>query len=220
MAFFALLQFVAAQGHSSVHLSKCQVFVHLMTPTQTRNMFMALDDKLQRMWKKISFKLLPHDMSKRAEGILWRYRVSWTIIEPGTPRVRGRNTNSIQLFGVLSENKFIVNMGPEFCSFQNILGYMESYIFWHITPCCLLKVNRRFGGTCCLLLHRKISSNNYIINVESEFRNLKKKGYAQLYILGCHRVFVESELMFRRNMSPPSSGSMNKPSKNHEKGSI
>jgi hypothetical protein len=25
---------------------------------------------------------------------------------------------------------------------------MKSIIFWDITPCSLLKVNRRFGGTC------------------------------------------------------------------------
>jgi hypothetical protein len=26
--------------------------------------------------------------------------------------------------------------------------YMKSFIFWNITPCIPLKVNRRFGGTC------------------------------------------------------------------------
>jgi hypothetical protein len=29
---------------------------------------------------------------------------------------------------------------------------MKSFIFWDITPCSLLKVNRRFGGTCHLHL--------------------------------------------------------------------
>jgi hypothetical protein len=35
---------------------------------------------------------------------------------------------------------------------------MKSSIVWDITPCSPLKVNRRFGGTCCLHLHgRRIS---------------------------------------------------------------
>jgi hypothetical protein len=29
---------------------------------------------------------------------------------------------------------------------------MKSSVFWDITPCSLLKVNRRFGGTCRLHL--------------------------------------------------------------------
>jgi hypothetical protein len=35
---------------------------------------------------------------------------------------------------------------------------MMIYIFWDKTPCSPLKVNRRFGGTCCLHLQgRRIS---------------------------------------------------------------
>jgi hypothetical protein len=33
-------------------------------------------------------------------------------------------------------------------------GRLKSTIFWHITPCIPLKVNRRFGGPCCHLLSR------------------------------------------------------------------
>jgi ferredoxin-thioredoxin reductase catalytic subunit len=34
---------------------------------------------------------------------------------------------------------------------------MKSSIFWDITPCSLLKINRRFGGTCLHLQGRRIS---------------------------------------------------------------
>jgi hypothetical protein len=35
---------------------------------------------------------------------------------------------------------------------------IKSSIFWDITPCSPLKLNQRFGGTCCLHLHgRRIS---------------------------------------------------------------
>jgi hypothetical protein len=33
------------------------------------------------------------------------------------------------------------------CVFQVISSLQKSYIFWNITPCCPLKVNRLFGGT-------------------------------------------------------------------------
>jgi hypothetical protein len=33
---------------------------------------------------------------------------------------------------------------------------MESTNFWDMTPCSPLKVNRRFGGTCCLHLQGRI----------------------------------------------------------------
>jgi hypothetical protein len=37
---------------------------------------------------------------------------------------------------------------------------MKSSIFWDITPCSLLKVNRRFGETCCLHIQcRRISQS-------------------------------------------------------------
>jgi hypothetical protein len=56
------------------------------------------------------------------------------------------------------------------------LRYTESYIFWDITPCCLLKVNRRFGGTCRLRLQdSRISPNNLMVNVDPEFRNFQEK---------------------------------------------
>jgi hypothetical protein len=32
---------------------------------------------------------------------------------------------------------------------------IKNYIFWDITPCSLLKVNRCFGGTCRLHLQRR-----------------------------------------------------------------
>jgi hypothetical protein len=34
---------------------------------------------------------------------------------------------------------------------------LKSTIFWDITPCSPLKVNRRFGGIYCLNLHRRIA---------------------------------------------------------------
>jgi hypothetical protein len=35
---------------------------------------------------------------------------------------------------------------------------MKCYIFWDITPCSLLKVNRRIGGKCCLNFQDQIIS--------------------------------------------------------------
>jgi hypothetical protein len=38
---------------------------------------------------------------------------------------------------------------------------MKSTIFWDITPCSLLKVNRRFGGTYRIHLKGRISRGRY-----------------------------------------------------------
>jgi hypothetical protein len=38
---------------------------------------------------------------------------------------------------------------------------MKSTIFWDITPCSPLKINRRFGGIYCLHFHGRISRERY-----------------------------------------------------------
>jgi hypothetical protein len=68
-----------------------------------------------------------------------------------------------------TQNEHLVVQGPQsiFCVYLKILTtlillsriwgsssrVMKSSIFWYITPCSPLKVNRRFGGTCRLHLH-------------------------------------------------------------------
>jgi hypothetical protein len=43
---------------------------------------------------------------------------------------------------------------------------MKSFIFWDITPCSLLKVNRRFGGKCHLRLQgRRISQARALLAI-------------------------------------------------------
>jgi hypothetical protein len=49
----------------------------------------------------------------------------------------------------------MIYFGTKFRMATMLLFYMlqkiQSYIFWNITPCSLLKVNRRFRGTCLYL---------------------------------------------------------------------
>jgi hypothetical protein len=68
-------------------------------------------------------------------------------------KFRRTATKATQLNVNLSTLKIFVQAEPEINAalYHATLNILKSAIFWDITPCSPLKVNRRFGGTCRLL---------------------------------------------------------------------
>jgi hypothetical protein len=93
----------------------------------------------------------------------WNWLREWIVFPHYCIQFQSRSSNQTQLLKLecmYSLGFWMLEFGSLCCSLLIIITLQstKSSIFWDITPCSPLKLNRRFGGTCCFHLQcRRIS---------------------------------------------------------------
>jgi hypothetical protein len=103
------------------------------------------------------------------------------------------------IFGVGTQRSSAAAHRPD--KDQKETASLKSTIFWDMTPCSPLKVNRRFGGSYSL--HLQFRKINRARNQRESRCQAELGGYKEYYLLGYDAMqSVGSQPTFRRNILP------------------